>query len=312
MRVLLAAEESAGIQALRAVAKHDCELVAVMTSAPEGTRRGTVVSDVARQLDVPVWPAAYVEDPALGARMRDEAVDLLLNVHSLRIAHSDVVAAPRIGSFNLHPGPLPHYAGLNAPSWAIVNGETRHAVTLHRMEAGLDAGAIAYEDWFDLAESDTGLSVSMQCVRRGIPLVRQLLETASRDPSAIPSQKQDLSRRRTYRKQDIPHGGRLEWTLTAREAVDFVRAADYYPMPSPWGHPRSWVEGREIAVVKAMRTARVCDAPPGTVGHCEAKRVDVAAADEWISLQLVQVDEEYCDPAELLREGMRFAGAEPA
>ena len=188
MRVLLAAEESAGIQALRAVAKSECELVAVMTSAPEGTRRGTVVSDVARQLDVPVWPAAYVKDPALGVRMRDEDVDLLLNVHSLHIAHGDVVAAPRIGSFNLHPGPLPQYVGLNAPSWAIVNGEARHAVTLHWMEARLDMGAIAYEDWFDLAESDTGLSVSMQCVGRGIALMRQLLETASRDPSAIPAQ----------------------------------------------------------------------------------------------------------------------------
>jgi methionyl-tRNA formyltransferase len=244
--------------------------------------------------------------------MRDEGVDLLLNVHSLHIAHRDVVAAPRIGSFNLHPGPLPRYAGLNAPSWAIVNGEPRHAVTLHWMEAGLDTGAIAYEDWFDLAETDTGLSVAMQCVRRGIPLVRQLLETASRDASAVPARAQDLSQRRTYRRRDVPYSGRLDWTLPAAEAVAFVRAADYYPMPSPWGHPRARLEDREVGVVKATRTGRPCDAAPGTVGKCDAKSVDVAAADEWISLQLVCVDGVYGDPADVLREGMRFVEAEPA
>ena len=57
---------------------------------------------------------------------------------------SDVLEAPRIGSFNLHPGPLPEYAGLNAPSWAIYHGEQEHRVTLHWLDAGIDTGPIAY------------------------------------------------------------------------------------------------------------------------------------------------------------------------
>ena len=73
--------------------------------------------------------------------MREQGVDLLLNVHSLYlIARRTVVAAPRIGSFNLHPGPLPEYAGLNTPSWAIYNGEREHGVTVHWMEPGVDTG----------------------------------------------------------------------------------------------------------------------------------------------------------------------------
>ena len=102
--------------------------------------------------------------------MRSEEIDLLLNVHSLYVIHADLVAAPRTGSFNLHPGPLPEYAGLNAPSWAIYHGESRHTVTVHWMEPGIDTGAIAYETSFEIAEDDTGLSLSARCVREDCPV----------------------------------------------------------------------------------------------------------------------------------------------
>lgn len=64
----------------------------------------------------------------------------------------------RMGSFNLHPGPLPRYAGLNVRSWAIYQDEQTHGVTLHWMEARVDTGPIAFETMFDLSADDSGLS----------------------------------------------------------------------------------------------------------------------------------------------------------
>ena len=67
-----------------------------------------------------------------------------MNVHSLFLIHP-WSSAPTIGSFNLHPGPLPEYAGLNVPSWAIYEGEKRsHGVTVHWMDEGVDTGPIAW------------------------------------------------------------------------------------------------------------------------------------------------------------------------
>ncbi len=31
-----------------------------------------------------------------------------------------------VGAINFHDGPLPRYAGLNTPAWAIINGEAEH------------------------------------------------------------------------------------------------------------------------------------------------------------------------------------------
>jgi methionyl-tRNA formyltransferase len=303
VKVLLVAEEAAGIQVLRRLAASGHELAGVLT-APPTRGGGATVASVAEGLGVSVEPSERVRDPALADVIRDRAVDLLLNVHSLFVVHAAVVAAPRIGSFNLHPGPLPEYAGLNAPSWALYNGEERHAVTVHWMEPGLDTGPIAYEAPFPLAETDTGLSVSLRCVREGLPLLERLLEDAER--GAIPARAQDLSRRRYFGRQ-APQEGRVEWSRTAREIVDFVRACDYFPFPSPWGSPLASLDRGDVAILKAARTGRSTGGEaPGTITSEDEGTVAVAAADEWVAVQRVAVEGRPQNAAAVLPRGTRF------
>src|SRR5262245_45811537 len=161
-----------------------------------------------------------VRDASTADWLAREEVDVLLNVHSLFRIDPAVVAAPRIGSFNLHPGPLPRYAGLNAPSWAIYNGETSHAVTLHWMDAEIDTGAIVYSSSFEITDRDTGLSVSATCAREGLPLVTRLLEVAAAEPDSIPAEPQDLTDRQ-YFGREIPNDGHIDWARPSRELVDF-------------------------------------------------------------------------------------------
>jgi methionyl-tRNA formyltransferase len=302
LKILLVAEEAAGIQVLRRVADSSHDLVAVMTQPPTHGG-GATVGSVAEGLGVTVLPSQRVKEPELGAWIRDAEVDLLLNVHSLYVAHEEVVAAPRIGSFNLHPGPLPEYAGLNAPSWAIYNGEPRHGVTVHWMEPGIDTGAIAYERRFELDEAETGLSLSLRCVREGLPLVEQLLADA--DDERIPAQQQDLSRRSYYGRQ-APQDGRIDWNRPARDVVAFVRACDYFPFPSPWGHPLARLDGRDVAVLKAAPMGEKATAQPGSVGQASETGMTVAAADDWVDVQRLSVEDEVVDAAELLQPGRRF------
>jgi methionyl-tRNA formyltransferase len=308
VNVLLVAEEAAGIHVLKALAATPNRIVGVLT-APPTRGGGATVASAAAQLELETLPSERVKTPELAGWMRDQEVDLLLNVHSLYIVHPDVVAAPRIGSFNLHPGPLPHYAGLNAPSWAIYHGETEHGVTVHWMEPGVDTGAIAYEARFPIQPADTGLSLSVKCVRQGLPLVRSLLETAAADPGSIPLRPQDLAHRRVFLARDVPNDGRLAWSEPARRIVDFVRAADYSPFPSPWGHPRARLGETELGVVKASLTGLPADAPTGTVETGVDGETHVAAADEWVAVHRLQVDGRYVDAGELLQTGQRLADA---
>src|SRR5262245_33350316 len=113
---------------LKVLAESDHRIVAVMAS-PD--KQGATVWNTAEKMGLPTWHAKLVKSPEFAMQIREADVDLLLNVHSLFLIHGDVVAAPRLGSYNLHPGPLPQYAGLNTVSWAIYRGETDYGVTLH-------------------------------------------------------------------------------------------------------------------------------------------------------------------------------------
>jgi len=301
LNVLLVAEEAAGVRALRLLVDGPHHPIAAITTPSDGSR-GAGVAEAARAAGVPVWDPQTLGDPTLPAQIADGRVDLLLNVHSLELLPTNVVRAPRIGAFNLHPGPLPEYAGLSVPSWAIYNGETEHAVTLHRMVAEVDAGAVSYEARFPIGGDDTGLKVSATAVRLGMRLIGDLLEVAQSDPAAIPARAQDMSRRCYFRRAG-PYGGRAPWRLPARRLVDFVRASDYSPLPSPWGNPVTRAAAGELAVVQVRATGMASDAVPGTVGEADDGDVRVAAADEWVSIQRIRVEEGAVEPTSFLRPG---------
>ena len=303
LRVLLIAEEAAGVQTLRMLAGSPHQVVAVVTGGVGGLSDGATVAGVASRLGLQLWPARQVKENGFAQTVRREEVDLLLNVHALYVLPADVVAAPRIGSFNLHPGPLPRYAGLNAPSWAIYNGERTHAVTLHWMDGGIDTGPIAYQTELAIEGDDTGLTVSAKCVRAGLPQLRELLEAAVRD--TIPRQPQPNVVRRYYGRE-VPHQGRLLWSESAARLVNFVRACDYLPFKSPWGYPRAYLAGRDLSVLKAVRTGERSDARAGTIGRQVGGDVLVAARDEWVRFRRVQVGSSTFAAADVLRPGDRF------
>lgn len=307
-RVLLVGGEGAGARVLALLLeRRDVELVTVLAAASGAA--GRPLAALAERNGIVLDDARRVTDPAFAEAIAAERIDLLLNVHSLHVACEAVVTAPALGAYNLHPGPLPRYAGLDAPSWAVAAGERRHAVTLHRMDAGVDSGPIAYTDWFDVGPADTGLHVASECVRRGVPLVGRLLDDIARD--AVPAQPQDPARRRWHGRR-APYGGRLPWTAPARRVVDLVRAADYAPFDSPWGRFRTAVAGAEVEVLGAVLADSGEPAAPGTVVHDPDGTVRVAAADGWVAIERVGCDGRPVDAATALPDGAICAADVPA
>jgi UDP-4-amino-4-deoxy-L-arabinose formyltransferase/UDP-glucuronic acid dehydrogenase (UDP-4-keto-hexauronic acid decarboxylating) len=304
LTVALAAEEAAGVQALRLLAHRGHDLVAVFTDSEEEGTSASVAS-TARSLGVPVRTASAVRTAGLADWLSERQVEILISVHSRHLIHADVLAVPARGAYNLHPGPLPECAGLNTPSWALYEGAERHGVTLHHMTPIFDSGSIVFADEFDIGPQDTGLSVLMQCVRRGMKLLERLLEIVEHgDP--VPAYPQDPSRRRWF-AVGPPQEGLLDWSGPARRVVDFVRACDYSPFPSPWGFPRCIVGGVEIAVPAASVAGERESAAPGTIVHADGGAVLIAAADAWVRVDQVEIGDWRGPATEAFGDGARLA-----
>ena len=301
MNVLLVGEEAAGLQAFRLLLKSPHKIVGVLT-APRIKEDGRAsLWNVAQSCGYPTWPSMRVKDPDFAHTVRACNVDILLNVHSLFIINKDIIRAPCYGSFNLHPGPLPRYAGLNPVSWALYRGETMHGTTLHGMETSIDTGSIAYQIMFDIHPNDTALTVSVKCAQKGLQLLNKLLTVAATDPSSIPQIAQDLGRRE-YFGRAVPQNGRLFWSRPATDIANFVRACDYFPFRSPWGHPATRLGEQDISIAKVHLTGQLCLETPGTIRASDGA-IYAAAADEWIRLDKVLVNGTAVSPKELLHNG---------
>lgn len=296
---MLVAEGTAGIAVLRSLERRQEDVVGVLAIPAHEPSTEASVWAAAQQAGYRVWPAERVTDPVIGHVLRDNEVDILLNVYSPYIVHEQVLRAPRLGSFNLHPGPLPAYAGRNSVSWAILNGETSHGVTLHRMDDRVDGGAIVFQETFPISDADTGLTLGARCVHAGIELVLRLLDTLRRDPASLPAIEQDRGRR-SYFGAGAPRSSDVAWTESAAAIVNYVRACDYFPLPSPWDSPLAILGGRPVALSRVSRTHEATTESPGTLRSTGGASVLVASADEWVSVDKVRIDGRYVGAAAAL------------
>lgn len=300
MNILLIAEESAGIQTLRVLADSEHNLKGVLADT---SKDGTSVAAVAQKNGYNLLSANLVKQPSFAGWMLDNNIDMLLNVHSLYVICPQVVDAVNFGAFNLHPGPLPKYAGLNAPSWAIYNQEKEHGVTLHQITNTIDTGDIIDEARFPITKTETGLSLSAKCVKHGLLLIKRLLNNVQTHPDSITRNKQDLTLRSYYSGKEIPNQGRIQWNHSAEKIDAFVRACNYSPFQSPWGHPTTRKNGFELSILKTETTNFTCDKPPGTIGKTINGKTAIASADFWVLVNRCLVDGNHVDASSILDPG---------
>ncbi len=81
----------------------------------------------------------------------DLGADIHLSVYFNRIIPSWFIDRhPAI--FNIHPGKLPEYRGVQAVFWTLKEAAARATVSLHQLEKGIDTGPVIYENHLDIVE----------------------------------------------------------------------------------------------------------------------------------------------------------------
>lgn len=299
VRVLLVGGESAAVQCLKRLqSREDTQVAAVAPAAGPGNP----LLKAAIAAGLPVWPIASITGTDAATSIRADRIDVLLNVHSLHLLPSATLQSPRIGAFNLHPGPLPEYAGLNPVSWAIFRGERTHGVTVHAMTDRTDAGPIAFERRFPIASDDTALTLSAKCVKAGVELLDELIATvASGQP--VPAREQDLSQRR-YFPAGAPDDARIDWRWHSDRIANLVRACTYAPFPSPWGQAWTTSDGARVEVL-TVRLLGGETGTPGTVLAYDGDSAVIAAGTGAVTVDRIRIDGGQLSPHAVFRLGAR-------
>ncbi|SDR69084.1 formyltransferase [Opitutus sp. GAS368] len=181
----------------------------------------------AKEKVIPVFTPAGVNTPEWRERIAALQPDLILSVYYRHMIGTKILALPRLGPWNMHGSLLPKYRGRAPINWAVLHGEPRIGMTLHRMVKSADAGAIVDQEGVAIGPRDT----AEQAFRKVLPCARIVL---ARQIDALlagtaPETPQDESQA-TYFGGRTPEDGRVVWTQTSRQIFNLVRAVtDPYP-----------------------------------------------------------------------------------
>lgn len=105
---------------------------------------------IAARYGVPFKTLSEITSPDAQALFRDFAPDLILSVRFSLIFKRPVFDLPRFGTWNVHPGALPRYAGLFAPFRSMLEGQAAIGCTLHKVDDGIDTGPVAGIGWLPI------------------------------------------------------------------------------------------------------------------------------------------------------------------
>lgn len=183
------------------------------------------VAAVAREHELPVVLPEAPEQ--VRAQVEALAPDFLFSFYYRHLLSPAMLAAARLGAYNLHGSLLPRYRGRAPVNWAVLHGERETGATLHEMTAKPDAGRIVDRMAVPILPDDTAAEVLRKVtvaaeivVDRSLPAL--LAGTARLEPQALGSG--------SYFGRRRPEDGRIDWTRGARQIHDLVRAvAPPYP-----------------------------------------------------------------------------------
>ncbi|MGH2933390.1 MAG: methionyl-tRNA formyltransferase [Gaiellaceae bacterium] len=207
MKLAVAATAPFGADVLeRLAATHDVAQVLTRPDAPRGRGRKLASSPakgVAARLGIPV-----VHD-----RDAVDADTVVVCAYGLLIPSSLLERALWL---NVHPSLLPRWRGAAPVERALMAGDARTGVTIHRTTAELDAGPIAAQEAFAIEPDDDAGAIYARAAEVAARLLGGVLE----HPSFTP-QPEDGA---TYAKKIAPPDRELDPSRPAPELVNRVRA----------------------------------------------------------------------------------------
>lgn len=274
------------------------EICAVVTASEQ-------CASWARQCNIPIFSPR--ED--LEARVDHLAYDWFFSIGNLRIVPERIWLRASEGTANFHDGPLPRHAGLYAPAWAIIAGETTYGVTWHRISAGIDEGDILAQAHFDLEAEETSITINTKCFEAGLASFTELVALIER--GAVVGQRQDLTQRIYHERLKRPaHCATLDFETSAESLRRLSRALTFgVGYVNPLATPKVWAGDRAISVVGVEFDTRPPSVMPGEVVAVSEDAVTVACAEGAIRLTgLSDGTGLAVSPASEFRVGQRLPG----
>lgn len=231
MKILFWGTPEFAVPSLRVLDGEGFEIVGVVTQPDRPAGRGrrlvpSAVRLVADQLGLPVLTPERPRGEDFLTELRSLEPDLSVVVAYGHILRPEVLAAPPLGSVNVHASLLPELRGAAPINWAIARGHDQTGVTIMRMVQAMDAGPILHQVSEPIFPEETATELSIRLSELGAEALLEALELMAVGQLQELEQDHELA---TFAPKLDRETARMDWTRCAAELVWHIRAMDAAP-----------------------------------------------------------------------------------
>lgn len=219
----------------------------------------------------------------------EKFLDALISIHPDLIAVAaygqilpkSILDLPRFGCLNVHTSLLPKYRGAAPIQWAILNGERETGVTIMKMDAGLDTGAIVARESTAIRDDDNAETLHDRLAKLGADLlVRTIPGYIAGSIVPIPQPSTGISYAHKIKKAD----GLIDWRLPAITILNRIRA--FTPWPGAYTRPVASSAQKTLKLWQAEVVSQ--SGPPGEILRADNEGLLVACGSDSLRVLVMQ------------------------
>ena len=263
---------------------HTITCILTNKEAPEYTKTVADYEALATSLLVPFASTAQIAK--VKAMLEASSSDIGVSFNYAGVIPKEIIDLFPMGILNAHGGDLPRYRGNACQAWAILNGEDKVGLCIHRMIGGeLDSGDIIARDYFAI-DASTKVTKVWEWLNLQIPkLFVQAIDNLSIDPDYIieTQSKNPIDVHRCYPRK--PEDGRIYWHQSALDILRLINASN-----KPYAGAFCDYEGSPFIIWDAVIVSEYekFSAVPGQVTRIDDVFVEVACGDGKLRILSVE------------------------
>ena len=257
-RAVVFAYHNVGVRCLRVLLDQGVDVALVLTheDSPTETIWYDSVAQVCADHSIPFITPDDANASNVVARIRALAPEFFFSFYYRKMLGADLLGIPTRGALNMHGSLLPKYRGRVPVNWAVLHGERETGASLHYMEIKPDAGNLVAQTAVPILGDDTAFEVFQKVtVAAELTLARALPQLIAGTAPSVPLNLKAGSYFSGRKSED----GRIDWTRTAAEVNNLVRAvAPPYPGAfADLGSKRIIVAKARVAAAEATSSVPV-------------------------------------------------------
>ncbi|MBA4174436.1 MAG: methionyl-tRNA formyltransferase [Hyphomicrobium sp.] len=252
LRVVFMGTPDFSVPALSEIIGAGHEVAAAYSQPPRPAGRGmeprkSPVQAAAEAAGIAVFTPQSLKDKTEQAAFQAHAADVAVVVAYGLLLPKAILEAPRLGCLNLHASALPRWRGAAPIQRAIMAGDTETAMTVMKMDEGLDTGPVCLAERVAISEQMTAGQLHDRLALLGGDLILRALAALERGTlTATPQPDSGV----TYATKITKDEGRIDFSQHARVVDHRVRGLS--PHPGAWFEVPAGMKSERIKILSCV------------------------------------------------------------